>query len=165
MSGDPLADSEFSTYTLAINDMGHVAAVARLIADHDPLFNPLGPKATLPEGLNRQQMTALLQRADGIAAALNHDLLRTVLETGLIVTYARPFTEGRGSGFPISEETFVPADKQEIHQKMLELRHKVQAHLDASAPEGFQRIVTRTENQACRARRYAGRGSSARLSF
>lgn len=145
MSEDPPADNEFSTYTLAINDMRHVVAVARLIADHDPVFNPLGPNVTLPEGLHRKQMAALQRRADGIAAALNHDFLRTVLETGLIVTYARPFTEGRGSGFPISATKFVPADKQEIHQKMLELRHKVQAHMDASAPQGFQRSVTRTE--------------------
>jgi hypothetical protein len=145
VSEDTRADREFSTYTLAINDMEHVGAVARLIADHDPLFNPLGPTVDLPHGLNRQQVTVLLRRADGIAGALKDDRLRTVLETGLIVTYARPFTEGRGSGFPIPAEKFVPADKRELHQTMLKLRHKVQAHMDASAPEGFRRSVTRRE--------------------
>jgi hypothetical protein len=145
VSEDTRADREFSTYTLAINDMEHVGAVARLIADHDPLFNPLGPTVALPHGLHRKQMTALVRRADGIAGALNDDQLRTVLETGLIVTYARPFTEGQGSGFPIPAEKFVPADMRELHKTMLKLRHKVQAHMDAPAPEGFRRSVTRRE--------------------
>ena len=145
MSDDTRANREFSTYTLAINDMEHVAVVARLIVDHDPLFNPLGPTVALPNGLHPKKMTALLRRADGIAGALDDGYLRTVLETGLIVTYARPFTEGRGSGFPIPAAKFVPAGKQELHQTMLKLRHQVQAHMDASAPEGFRRSVTRRE--------------------
>ena len=145
MSEETPADREFATYTLAITDMEHVGAVARLIADHDPLFNPLGPAVALPHGVGEQQMTVLLRRADGIAGALNNDYLRTVLETGLIVTYARPFTEGRGSGFPIAAERFVPADERELHRTMLGLRHKVQAHMDASAPEGFRRSVTRRD--------------------
>jgi hypothetical protein len=128
------ADRDFSIYTLAIIDMEHVGAVARLIADHDPLLNPLAPTVALPRG-----------RADGIASALNDDHLRTVLETGLIVTYARPFTEGRGSGFPIRAKKFVPADMRALHRTMLDLRRKVQAHMDASAPEGFRRSVTRRE--------------------
>jgi hypothetical protein len=68
MSEDTRADCEFNTYTLAINDMEHVEAVARLIADHDPLFNPLGPTVAVPHGLHRKQMTALLRRADASRA-------------------------------------------------------------------------------------------------
>lgn len=144
MSEGTSGDSGFSTYTLAMNDLAHVEAVALLIADHDPFLNPLGPNVFLPHGLHEKQTAALLRQAQGIAGALNDDQLRTVLETGLIVTYARPFTEGRGTGFPIPAEKFVPADKQKLHERMLDLRHKVQAHMDAAAPQGFQRSVTRT---------------------
>jgi hypothetical protein len=125
--------------------MGHVMAVARLIADHDPLFNPLGPLVAPPKGLHPLQTTAFFRRADGIAAGLRNTYLRNVLETGLIVTYARPFTKGVGRGFPLSGKRFVPADKRELHRKMLQLRKKVHAHMDAAAPEGFQRSVTREE--------------------
>ena len=37
----------------------------------------------------------------------------------------------------------MPADKHELHQTMLKVRHKVQAHTDASAPKEFRRSVTR----------------------
>lgn len=125
--------------------MEDVAAVARLIADHDPDINPFGPSVALPAGLPRQQAAALVGIANCISVALGNLHLRTVLETGLIVTYARPFTEGRGFGFPIPAEDFVPSERRELHQKMLDLRHKVQAHIDASAPERYLRTVTRAE--------------------
>jgi hypothetical protein len=145
MSGDTPADTEFSRNMLAANDMAHVAAVARLIADHDPEFHPFGVFAAAPAGIDERQQRALQLRAEHISGALRDLHLRSMVETGLIVTYARPFTEGRGSGFPIPVEQFVPADKQELQERMLELRHQVQAHIDASAPEGFRRRVTRTE--------------------
>jgi hypothetical protein len=145
MSDDTPDESEFKRNTLAANDMAHVAAVARLIAAHDPDLNLLGPNVAVPAGMHPLQQRALQMRAQCIYEALRDLHLRAVLETGLIVTYARPFTEGRGSGFPIPAEQFVPADKQELHEKMLDLRHKVQAHIDASAPEGFRRRVAHTE--------------------
>ena len=40
-------------YTLAMNDMQAVSGVARLVADHDPNFNLLGPKFDLPSGLEK----------------------------------------------------------------------------------------------------------------
>ena len=93
MSKNTPTDSEFSAYTLAISDLEHVAVVARLIADLDPLFNQFGPMVSVPQGLHQKQIEAVFRRAEGIAAALNNDLLRAVLETGLIVTYARPLEE------------------------------------------------------------------------
>jgi hypothetical protein len=96
---------------------------------------------------------------------LRNTYLRNVLETGLIVTYARPFTKGVGHGFPLSGKRFVPADKRELHRKMLQLRKKVHAHMDAAAPEGFQRSVTREEEPGVSRVRLHGRGTSAPTSF
>jgi hypothetical protein len=145
MSEDTSASAEIGRYTFAMNDKEDVSGVARLIAEHDPNFNPFGPSVALPRGLHERQAAVLMRRAEDIYGALGNRHLRIVLETGLIVTYARPFTEGRGTGLPIPEERFVPADGRELHRKMLELRNKVQAHIDASAPEGFRRTVEHSE--------------------
>lgn len=140
------ADDEIERYSLAINDMEDVSRVARLIAEHDPDLNPLGPTVDVPPSVHEKQAAALRRRAEEIHGALGDLHLRAVLETGLIVTYARPFTCGRGSGFPLKpEHRFVPADNLEFHRKILGLRHKVQAHIDASAPEGFRRAVRYSE--------------------
>jgi hypothetical protein len=102
------------------------------------------------------QQAALHRRAEGIATTLRDFKLKSVLETGLIVTYARPFTRGDGNGFPLPEDQFVPADKRELHDKMIRLRHEVQAHMDADAPEGFRRRVTRKDEPGAKSWTFGG---------
>jgi hypothetical protein len=139
------AAAEITRFTLAINDMGDVSHVARLIADHDPHYNPLGPTSVPLPGVHEKQAAATLRRREEIASVLRGLPLRNVVETGLIVTYARPFTEGRGNGFPIEEDRFVPSTGLAFHRMMLKLRHQVQAHIDVSAPGGFQRTVSHSK--------------------
>jgi hypothetical protein len=50
---------------------------------------------------------------------------------GLICLYARPFTNNRPVG-PLSDE-IVPPEEKDVHETIIEIRHKLFAHAEASA--------------------------------
>jgi hypothetical protein len=55
--------------------------------------------------------------------------LRIVMETGLFVTYARPFTEGRGNPpLPVAPTTGLTDEQRRIHAWAIERRKKSAAH-------------------------------------
>lgn len=54
---------------------------------------------------------------------------RRTLETGIFVTYARPFTEARGGGLPkLKRARGLPEELLKAHRDILERRHEVYAH-------------------------------------
>jgi hypothetical protein len=136
VADDERAVAQVRRLGLAIFDLREVAEVARLMADEDPdlrlarRIGEIGPDTAIAEA-----------RATPPSTALGSFAIRVVLETGLLVTYGRPFTPGRGTGFPIDGE-FVPEAKRELHRHLLSLRHQVYAHVDASPAEGFRRSVS-----------------------
>lgn len=137
MTLDAPLDDEVASYTLAIMDLNDVAEVARLVADEDPDFkyvrrmNEIGRDAAIEEARGSQRPIG----------PLGDPSLRLMIETGLVVTYARPFTKGIGSGFPLDSDRFVPAERRDLHEEMINLRNKVHGHIDKSAPEGFNREI------------------------
>lgn len=62
------ATAEVARYTLAINDMEDVSAVARLIAEHDPDFHPFGESVahlagnSLPNSADRKRRPVSARR-------------------------------------------------------------------------------------------------------
>lgn len=67
-------------------------------------------------------------------AARGHDAglplaARRTLETGLVVTYARPFTESRG-GLTVSPARNLSPDLLAVHKQLLDLRKQFFAHND-----------------------------------
>lgn len=68
--------------------------------------------------------------------ALGHDRIlpwhvRRTLETGMFVTYARPFVETRGRGLPqLKRARGLSAELQVSHADILERRNRVYAHTD-----------------------------------
>jgi hypothetical protein len=57
--------------------------------------------------------------------------VRIVMETGLFVTYARPFTEGRGNPpLPLAPTSGLSAEQRRIHVWAMERRKKSAAHVD-----------------------------------
>jgi hypothetical protein len=69
--------------------------------------------------------------ADYLAfASMNADAAR-VLETGLVVTYARPFGERQGIG-TLDRDEWAPKDEamRKLHFALLKLRNKLYAHSD-----------------------------------
>jgi hypothetical protein len=137
MTPDTPAAAEITRLSLAIDDMWEASRAARLIAEHDPdlalveRISEIGKDAAIAEAESRPP-----------SMELGDVRLRLVLETGLIVTFARPFTKGYGSGFPLAIEEFVPEEKQAFHAHVLTLRDQVYGHVDANAPEGFRRRHT-----------------------
>ncbi len=61
------------------------------------------------------------------------DPVRRVLTTGIVVTYAKPFTSCHG--VQRLREDVVPNEHKNLHQAMMGFRHKMMAHIDA---EDFQ---------------------------
>jgi hypothetical protein len=57
-----------------------------------------------------------------------NDAVRRVVETGLVVSYARPFTRGQSIG-----KRWVPREVHGLHDELCALRHKVHAHTDPRA--------------------------------
>ena len=57
---------------------------------------------------------------------------QSAFTTSLIVSYARPFTRGKGwPRFPLEFMQY-NEDSAQLHQKILDLRHQVYAHSDSS---------------------------------
>ncbi|MHB8469017.1 MAG: hypothetical protein ACYDCH_04575 [Gaiellaceae bacterium] len=52
-----------------------------------------------------------------------------VLETGLVVTYMRPFSRSH-SFEPLTRDEFVPTNWHALHEELKDLRNKVYAHID-----------------------------------
>ncbi len=134
MANETSVLQEVDRFTLAISDLYEVSTAATLIAEHDrdlelaQRISEIGLERALEEAESKSPSTALGDFS-----------LRLVLETGLIVTYARPFTKGYGNDFPLPVDRFVPEEKRKFHAKLLALRNQVYAHIDASAPEGYRR--------------------------
>jgi hypothetical protein len=128
-------EQQITAFTLAIEDLQQVATAARLIAEHDAdlwfarRIGEVGLTASIAEYEARNRPTAL-----------GDFQLRLLIETGLIVTYARPFTKGKGHPFPL-RRGYVPSDAQALHDTLLDLRNRVHAHADASGPDQFRREV------------------------
>ena len=127
-------------YVLAMNDMVDVAQVARMLADHDPDLR--FSRRIADVGVEQAAAEEDVLRRTGRYQLLGDFHLRMVVETGLIVTYARPFTRGDGSGLPIEEEQFVPPNHRDFHRELLILRNRVFGHIDAAAPAPFRREVS-----------------------
>jgi hypothetical protein len=75
------------------------------------------------------------------ADTLTNPILREVVETGLVVTYARPFLTGQG---PLPENRFVPPERRDLHRELLARRNKRDAHIDEDAPVELRREVRST---------------------
>lgn len=83
--------------------------------------------------------------------------VRRTLETGLFVTYARPFVEGRGRGLPqLKRARGLSAELQASHADILERRNTVYAHTD----ETPLRRILELSNAAERAAGYVSSESS-----
>jgi hypothetical protein len=65
-------------------------------------------------------------------------------ETGLVITYARPFVSGR-PGFPLPRNRFVPEKMRDTHDELLALRNKFHAHVDDDETLTFRREVLELE--------------------
>jgi hypothetical protein len=61
------------------------------------------------------------------------DAVRKIILTGIVVTYARPFT--RGDGVQALRSDMVPQRLRCLHNSIIEKRHKERAHTDA---QGYQ---------------------------
>jgi hypothetical protein len=62
--------------------------------------------------------------------------LRMVMETGLFVTYARPFTEARGNPpLPFAPTSGLTDKQRRIHEWVLDRRKKSAAHVDRENPD------------------------------
>jgi hypothetical protein len=68
--------------------------------------------------------------------------LQRLVETGLVVSYARPFTRSKGYE-PLSED-IVPPEDLEFHRDLIDRRNKLHAHTDADAPPDIRRTVNQT---------------------
>jgi hypothetical protein len=64
-----------------------------------------------------------------------------VVEAGLVVTYARPFTRSERSGKPLASSSLVPVEHRELHTFLIRRRHKYHAHTDGDAPPHHRRQV------------------------
>ena len=64
-----------------------------------------------------------------------------ITETGLVVTYARPFVDRKVSGFPLKASRVVPSELRALHDELVQRRKDLYAHTDASAPTDRRRIV------------------------
>jgi hypothetical protein len=57
--------------------------------------------------------------------------VRRTMETGMIVTHARPFVDSRGAGLPRLKRTVImTAELRESHEEILSRRNAVYAHTD-----------------------------------
>lgn len=57
---------------------------------------------------------------------------QTAFVTNLIVAYARPFTASKGwPAFPSKLTKFFGAEQQEMHDRLLQMRHEIFAHSDS----------------------------------
>jgi len=69
--------------------------------------------------------TAELLRDWPFDDAVDLSRIRRVLETGMFVVYARPFT---GSALQVERARALTAQQLELHDESIKLRHKVYAH-------------------------------------
>ena len=117
----------------ALADMVVAHDAAKYVADNDPSFIYFREYAEQGEKLwadPNAYMDRYLATRD---PALSDMSVRQALQTGIIVTYARPFTYGDDAGFPLAEEIqeqIIPSDKRDLHDQVIRWRHKVEAHTD-----------------------------------
>jgi len=74
-----------------------------------------------------------------VTANISEDAVYYASVIGVYTMYGRPFTESRGAGK--LEESTVPREHLGLHEQLMEHRHKVYAHSDATgAPAHFGNI-------------------------
>lgn len=109
MAGSPGFESQrpgmSKLLLLAAEDMRQAATAARLVKD---LRAEAAPSMTLDQ----------------------YHLIH-VLETGLVVSYMRPFSSSRSKSFePLTRDAFVVAKWHALHDELKSLRDQVYAHID-----------------------------------
>jgi hypothetical protein len=116
----------------------------------DEADSPEEGRRALAEEARRERLLRSISDMDDAAAAARwlYDTypagfddfrLRIVMETGLFVTYARPFTEGRGNPpLPVAPTTGLTDEQRRIHAWAIERRKKSAAHVDR---DNLDRIV------------------------
>ncbi len=77
------------------------------------------------EGMLDVIETAELLRYWPVGDGDDVDRIRRVIETGMFVVYARPFT---GSPLHVERARALTARQLELHQELIDLRHNVYAH-------------------------------------
>lgn len=139
------ASREVARYFLAMEDMLVVELGSRLLARYRPDLVYFRMYAEHGPGLFKSpELLAVLE-------ASQHPLVghpvTGLTETGLVITYARPFVSGR-PGFPLPRNRFVPEALRDTHDELLTLRHKLYAHDDADETLVFRREVLELEEPA-----------------
>jgi hypothetical protein len=91
--------------------------------------------------------------ADALVDAREHDgparLFDRVLETGMIVTYSRPYLDSNVAGVGARWRPDDPTDR-ELHEEIIELRHEYHAHMDHSTQRHFEAKQIRAERRLAR---------------
>jgi hypothetical protein len=107
------------------------AEAAEYVADHDPKLQRIREMAKGDDHMPSDQ-----ELLESIRHPLSNPSLSSVIETGIVVTYARPFKQSSGpGGFPLPDDVQVrilPPEAIEFHQEVLAWRDKVAAHSDSS---------------------------------
>lgn len=97
--------------------------------------------------------TAKYLRGDHVQAA-GHEAgmpwrTRRTLETGMFITYARPFTDARRPGLPrLKRAPGLSQELRDSHRQILERRHRVYAHTDDSPLRQILEIADPRERAA-----------------
>jgi hypothetical protein len=91
----------------------------------------------------KTDMDLAAHAAEGLIDARENDgparIFERVLETGMIVTYARPYVEGNQAGVGARWRPDDPADV-ELHDEILDLRHEYHAHADHTTERFLERV-------------------------
>jgi hypothetical protein len=87
-------------------------------------------------------MNLAARAADGLMDAIENDgparIFDRVIETGMIVTYARPFLGGNVAGVGAKWAPKAESDRA-LHDQVLELRHEYHAHADHTSERQLER--------------------------
>lgn len=118
-----LLEGEELLYWFAWSDMRAVAEAATIL-------------------LRNKEMVARGHMPPGL---IESPRVRSVVGTGLVVTYGRPFRKSRGYGIGpaagVVPDAWVPSEHRELHESILDHRDQLHAHSDADAPMERRRLA------------------------